>query len=217
MLEVNSKFLFLLFKFLDFLFQKFSKFLFASVMLIDKSSFDYIEDAIKFISAFLVASQQFLFHIRVVGLVPFEGLPILIKSGNLYGQFLFGHEEVLILLDEPVPGVLCDALNTDIFVVGLAVKFEGFVVENTEFVAFTDLLLVAGQLEDNEIFAEHIGLDLWVMFESTGGTVQELLLFVHNKEALLADSVTTVEIPRGFLFTIVEVVAHGAFHLYFII
>ena len=146
MLEVNSEFLFLVFKFLDFLFQKFSQFLFASVMLIDKSSFDYIEDAIKFISAFLVASQQFLFHIRVVGLVPFEGLPILIKSGNLYGQFLFGHEEVLILLDEPVPGVLGNALNADVFIVGLAVKFEGLIVEDTKLVAFSDFLLMAGQL-----------------------------------------------------------------------
>lgn len=217
MLKINSELLFLLFKLLDFLFQKFSQFLFTSVMLVNKSSFDDIEDAIKFIGAFFIASQQFLFHIRVVGLVPFEGLPILIESGNLYGQFLFGYKEVLILLDEPVPGMLCNTLNADIFVVGLAVKFERFVMEDTEFVTFADFLFVAGQLENNEIFAKHVGFYLWVMFESAGRTVQKLLLFVHYEEALLADGVAAVEIPRGFLFTVVEVVAHRAFHLYFII
>lgn len=50
------------------------------------------------------------------------------------------------------------------------------------------------------------------MLVTAGRAVQELLLFVDDEEALFADCVAAVEIPRVFLLTIIEVIAHRALH-----
>jgi hypothetical protein len=72
---------------------------------------------------------------------------------------------------------------------------------------------MAGQLQHNEVFGEHIWFNLRVMFESACGAVQKFLLFVDNGEALFANCVTAVEVARCFLLRVIEIVAHWAFHL----
>ena len=57
---------------------------------------------------------------------------------------------------------------------------------------FADLLLLTCQLQDYKIFSEHVGLYLRIMLEATGWTVQELLLVVDYRQALLTDRVTAV-------------------------
>ena len=68
-------------------------------------------------------------------------------------------------------------------------------------------------MENYEVFAEHIGFDLRVVFKAASGAIQELLFFVDDEEAFLANGVSTVEVAGAFLFGIIEVIAHGAFHL----
>jgi hypothetical protein len=64
-----------------------------------------------------------------------------------------------------------DALDADVSVISFAKKLVGLVVQSAEFMVFSDFLLVTGELQDNEIFGEHVGLDLRVVLESTCGTV----------------------------------------------
>lgn len=88
--------------------------------------------------------------------------------------------------------MLDDALHADVLPVALAVELEGLVVEGAELVVFADLLLLAGELQHDEILAEHVGLDLRIVLEAAGGAVQELLLLEDDAQALLADSVPAV-------------------------
>ena len=85
--------------------------------------------------------------------------------------------------------------HADVFIVGFAVEFKGLVVGRAELMTASHLFLVAGQLKYNEIFAEHVGFDLGVMFEAASGAVQEFFLIVDNGKAFLADSMAAVEIP----------------------
>lgn len=80
---------------------------------------------------------------------------------------------------------------------------------------FTHLLLLASQLQCNVIFGQSIRFHLPIMFESARGTVKILLLFEDYVQALLADCMPTVEIPRGFEIRIVELVTHWTFHFSF--
>ena len=113
--------------------------------------------------------------------------------------------------------VLSYAFHAYVFIVGFAVEFKGLVMGRTELMTTSDLFLMTGQLKYNEIFAEHVGLDLWVMFEAASGTIQELFLVVDNGKAFFADRMATVEISGRLFLTVVEIIAHGALHNYFII
>lgn len=108
--------------------------------------------------------------------------------------------------------MLDDALHADVAVVGLAVELEGLVVEGAELVVAADLLLLAGQLQHDEVLGEHAGPQLRVVLVAAGGAVQELLLLVDHVQALLADRVPAVQVPRGLVLRVVEVVAHRALH-----
>lgn len=67
----------------------------------------------------------------------------------------------------------------------------------------SDFFLVAGQLQDYKIFAEHAGSDLGVVFEPAGGTIQKFLFIVDDAQTLLADGVAAAEVSRGFLLGVV--------------
>lgn len=99
-----------------------------------------------------------------------------------------------------------------VFVAGLAIKFERLVVKAAELVIASDFFFMTGQLQNDEVFTEHVGPDLRVMFESASGAIQEFFLFVDDTETLLANCVSTGEISGCFLFGVVEVIAHGALH-----
>lgn len=43
-------------------------------------------------------------------------------------------------------GMLCYAFYTNIVTIGLTIKFVRFVVNSTEFMVFSDLLFLAGEL-----------------------------------------------------------------------
>ena len=88
--------------------------------------------------------------------------------------------------------MLDDTLHADVLSITLAVELEWLIVEGAELMVFSNLLLLAGQLEHDEVFAEHIGLDLRVVLEAAGRTVQEFFLFEDDAQTLLADCVPTV-------------------------
>jgi hypothetical protein len=86
----------------------------------------------------------------------------------------------LVLFGEEVASVCCYALHANVFAVCLAKEFDGFIVFSAELLIFTTLLLLASQLQCYEIFGQHVGLGLRVMFESAGGTIQKLLFLVDH-------------------------------------
>jgi hypothetical protein len=190
--EVQREVLLLLLQSLDLLFQKLGEFFLAAVVLVDQSRLHEGKDAVELVRALLIAPQQFLLHVGVVRLVLLQQLPISVQPGDLRREFLLGHEEVLVLLAEFMAGMLDDAFDADVSVIGLAVELEGLVVEGTELVISSNLFLLAGQLQDDEVFGEHVGFDLRIVFVAAGRAVQELLLVVDDREALLADRVPAV-------------------------
>lgn len=88
--------------------------------------------------------------------------------------------------------VVDDTLDAYVSVISLAVKFKGLIVNGAKLMILAYLLLLAGQLQDDEIFGEHIGLDLGIVLVATGGAVQKLLLLVHDRKTLLAHRVPAV-------------------------
>lgn len=182
------------------------------MVLVHQPRFYEVEDAVKFVSAFLVASQQFLLYVCIVGLIFFKEFAVLVEASHFGGELLLGDEEILVLLEEAVAGVVDDALDADVSVVSFAVEFVGLVVEGAELVVLADLLLLAGELEDDEVFGEHVGLYLRVVLVAAGGAIQKLLLLVDDRQALLAHRMSAVQVPGSLLLRVVELVAHRALH-----
>ncbi len=58
----------------------------------------------------------------------------------------------MILLDEHVASVVHDALDADVFAVGLAEEFVGLVVVGAEFVVFAHVALLARELQRDVVF-----------------------------------------------------------------
>lgn len=108
--------------------------------------------------------------------------------------------------------MLWDTLHADVFGVGLAVETVGLVVLGTEVVIVTQLQLLAGQLQCNEVLGEHVGLDLRVVLVPARRTVQELLLVVHHLQAQLAHCVAAVQVAGDLRLRVVQLVTHRAFH-----
>ena len=79
-----------------------------------------------------------------------------------------------------MPRVIDNALNANISIISFAIELIWFVMNCAKLVIFTDFLLLAGKLKHYEILGEHIGLDLGIMFVSTGGTIKKFLLLINN-------------------------------------
>lgn len=77
----------------------------------------------------------------------------------------------MILFDEFMASVIRNAFDADVFVICFAIKLVRFVVEGTKLVIASDLLLMACQLKHDEVFAQHVRLDLRIMFEPTSRTI----------------------------------------------
>ena len=73
-----------------------------------------------------------------------------------------------------------DALHANVSVIRLTVELERLIVGRAKLMICSYLFLLACQLQDDEIFSEHIGLNLGVMFIAAGGAVEKLLLFVDD-------------------------------------
>jgi hypothetical protein len=86
----------------------------------------------------------------------------------------------LILLEKSVTRMVDDALHAYVSVICLTVELERLIVNRAKLMIFSYLFLLACQLQDDEIFSEHIGFDLGVMFVAAGGAVEKLLLFVDD-------------------------------------
>ena len=105
-----------------------------------------------------------------------------------------------------------NALHAYVSVISFTIKLEGLVVNRAKLMIFSYLFFLTGQLQNYKILCEHVWFDLRVMFVATSRAVEELLLLVYDRKALLADCVATVEVPRCFLLGIVEVVTHRTLH-----
>lgn len=114
------------------------------MVFINQSILNEIEDPIQLVSAFLVTPQQLLLHISIISLVLLKGLPVLVESVYLRRQLLFSHEKVLVLLYEAMASMFCNAFHTNVFIVGLAIKFVGLIMELTELMTLPYLLFMAG-------------------------------------------------------------------------
>ena len=82
----------------------------------------------------------------------------------------------------------------------------------TKLMIFPDFLLMASELKGNIVFGEHVGLNLGIVLEPAGGTVEEPFFIIDDVEALLTDSVAAVEVARHLFIRIVEIITHGALH-----
>lgn len=67
--------------------------------------------------------------------------------------------------------VIRNTFNANVGVVDFAKKFIRLIMNAAKLVIFSNFFLLAGKLEYNKIFGEHIGFNLWVMFISAGGAV----------------------------------------------
>lgn len=172
-------------------------------MLVHQTCLNQRKDAIQLISALLIASQKLLLDVCIIGLILLQQLSVLVQPRHLRRQLLLRNEEILILLEEAVSGVFDYALHADVLIIGLAVKLVRLIMQRTKLMILADLLLLTCQLQHYEIFSQHVGLYLRVVLEAAGRAVQELLLVVDYRQALLADRVTAVEVPRGFLLGVV--------------
>ena len=162
------------------------------MMFIDQSSLDYIEDSVQLVRAFLVAAQQLFLHIRIVRFIFLQHLSILIQSIDFSWQLFLGHKEVLVLLDELMSSMLGNALHTNVLITRFAEEFIRLIMQRTELMIFANLFLLAGQLQDYEVFCEHVGFYLRVVLVAASRAIQELLLLIDNGKALLADSMPAI-------------------------
>ena len=77
-IQISCKLFLLLLQFFNLFLEKLGQFLLASVMFINKPVLNDIEDPIELICTFLVATEQLLFDIGIVGFISFKSLPIFI-------------------------------------------------------------------------------------------------------------------------------------------
>ena len=109
-------------------------------------------------------------------------------------------------------GVVSNALYANVLIISLAIKLEGLVMQSTKLMVTTYLLLVTSQLQNYKIFAKHVRFYLRIVFEATGGAVEELLFVIDDQETLFTDCVAAVEVAWSLFLGVIEVVAHGALH-----
>ena len=67
--------------------------------------------------------------------------------------------------------MICNALNTNVNLAGLAPEFVGLIMQRTELMVISNLLFLAGHLQYYEILGQHVGFDLRVVLIAASGTV----------------------------------------------
>ena len=77
----------------------------------------------------------------------------------------------MILLDEHMTSVIHDALDADVFAIGLAEEFVGLVVVGTEFVVFAHVALLARELQGDVVFGKVGGFYLGAVLVAAGWAV----------------------------------------------
>lgn len=177
---------------LHLLLQELREVLLAAVVLLDQPRLQQREDPVQLIGTLSIAPQKLLPDVSIVGLEFLQQFSIPIQPGEFCGESLPGDKEILVLLGEPMAGVVDDALDADVSIIGFAVELIGFIVDGAELVVLSDFFLLACELQHYKIFGEHVGFDLRVVLVAAGGAVQEFFFLVDDGEALFADRVAAV-------------------------
>jgi len=181
-------------------------------MLINQPLFNFTEHLIELSYGFVVTSDQLLFNKCKFIWKVFKDFSFLISFRNLCIYHFFSWEETLVLFNKMMSCMICNALNTNIFLISLAKEFKWLIMIRTEFIIFPQLFLFTSKLKSDIIFCKISRFDLRTVFVPTSGAIEHFLFIINNEQTLFANGMTTIKIPGYFLLRVIKIVAHWTLH-----